>query len=454
MAQAKIARPINYTGMRQLWHRRMAKTLAVGALTLAACEPKLPPRKKEPIPTTATSQQTNTAVTPRPAPAITAKAKAQPKAAGQESSFITWQPAEFYDFKAHDSAWHMASWANGGVFNCRWSPDNVRFTDSFLNLALEKSGSSYVSGEYRTNKEYLYGCFETRMKPALGAGLMAGSFFTYTGTFGQSDHHEIDVEHLGQDGRLVQFDYHTAGKHHPDKRMLDFDATAGFHNYGFKWSQSELVFYVDGQPVKTVTSEIPSKAGKLMINLWPGTHEVSGWLGDYYTGGWQTASYDWVKYSPIEECEAQKPLAQPEPEPEKAAAPAAAALELASMGYNNFSFNGANIDFSGSVFTFTAKGANDPGFGIFVNKPVKGYTSFKFEAQGAANNGMPVVQIYSDKDNDSTPTINVAPFALTPQWSEVTVSIEGRVEFVKKVQYLITSKPGGGRIQLRNLRFE
>jgi beta-glucanase (GH16 family) len=136
---------------------------------------------------------------------------------------------------------------------------------------------------------------------------MAGSFFTYTGTYGKPNHHEIDIEHLGQDPRLVQFAYHTAGKHSTDNEyMLDFDATADLHNYGFKWSEKELVFYVDGRPVKTVTSDIPSKAGKLMINLWPGTREVQDWLGGYYSGGRQTATYDWVKYSPIDECNAKK----------------------------------------------------------------------------------------------------------------------------------------------------
>ena len=53
--------------------------------------------------------------------------------------------------------------------------------------------------------------------------------------------------------------------------------------------------YVDGKAVYTATSNIPSTAGKIMMNVWPGIG-VNDWLKPFDGKTPLTASYEWVTY--------------------------------------------------------------------------------------------------------------------------------------------------------------
>lgn len=43
---------------------------------------------------------------------------------------------------------------------------------------------------------------------------------------------------------------------------LGFDASQGFHTYGFDWQADSITWYVDGEPVYKATDNIPSTPGK------------------------------------------------------------------------------------------------------------------------------------------------------------------------------------------------
>ena len=70
--------------------------------------PLAPPIPKwEDVPATASQPDHATSV-------VEAKARPLAAAGAGQTSFITWQPKEFYDFNQHDRAnWHMATWSNG-----------------------------------------------------------------------------------------------------------------------------------------------------------------------------------------------------------------------------------------------------------------------------------------------------------------------------------------------------
>lgn len=102
---------------------------------------------------------------------------------------------------------------------------------------------------------------------------------------------------LGKDTTKVQFNYYTNGVgNHEYLYDLGFDASEGFHHYGFYWGESSITWYVDEKPVYTATKDIPSTPGKIMMNIWNGTG-VDSWLNRYNGVAPLTAQYDWISYT-------------------------------------------------------------------------------------------------------------------------------------------------------------
>lgn len=191
----------------------------------------------------------------------------------------------------------LRSGTNGGMFNCRWDPANVGFNNGLMNLKIGSNGrGGYTGGEWRSRERFGYGLFQVNMKPIKNPGVVS-SFFTYTGPSDGTKWDEIDIEFLGKDTTKVQFNYYTSGQgNHEYLYNLGFDASQGFHTYGFDWQADHITWYVDGRAVYTAYNNIPSTPGKIMMNAWPGTHEVDSWLGAY--NGWTPlyAYYDWISY--------------------------------------------------------------------------------------------------------------------------------------------------------------
>ena len=188
-------------------------------------------------------------------------------------------------------------WSNGGMFDCTWSGDNVSFNGGKMNLQITgNSWSGYKAAEYRTNQAFGFGMYDVSMKPVKNDGVVS-SFFTYTGPSDGTVWDEIDIEFLGKDTTKVQFNYYTSGQgNHEYVYNLGFDASQGFHQYGFYWDRGSITWYVDQKPVYTATNNIPQTPGRIMMNLWNGTG-VDDWLKHYNGVAPLTAQYDWVSYT-------------------------------------------------------------------------------------------------------------------------------------------------------------
>lgn len=230
------------------------------------------------------------------------RAKEAPKEPKPAERPAPQQPLHQMD--SHKDGWEKADWPNRGVFNCVWKPENVHFSGGIMTLRLERTENGefpYASGEYRSAQEYKYGKFHVRMKAVSGAGLVS-SFFVYTGRHGVNSHHEIDIEILGSNTRQAQLTYYIEGSVGIKKIVdLPFDASEDFHEYGFEWTKTHIEWFVDGNSVlKTEGGRMPYMPCKIMMNLWPGTKEASGWLGGLYEGDGATAQYDWIKHEKAE----------------------------------------------------------------------------------------------------------------------------------------------------------
>lgn len=209
------------------------------------------------------------------------------------------------EFDAHDSATmeKASGWSNGQMFNCTWRGDNVTFDGGKMQLRIDDDYAGlvppYSGGEYRSREFYHYGMYEVSMKPIKGDGVVS-SMFTYTGPSDNNPWDEIDIEFLGKDTTVVQFNYFTNGiGQHEHVHKLGFDASEEFHVYGFLWLEDSITWYVDGEEVHKAEENIPSTPSKIMMNVWPGIG-VDGWLKPFSGDVPLTAEYEWLRFTPEE----------------------------------------------------------------------------------------------------------------------------------------------------------
>ena len=203
--------------------------------------------------------------------------------------------ADFSKEDGHDEVFASDGWSNGQPFNAVWKKENLTVTNNQMHLAIKNGPATadgveypYTAGEARTHKLYGRGDFEVRMKPTNVVGSVS-TFFTYTDQWNTIDgvpmeHHEIDIEFLGKDTTKVQFNYFVKGQGgHEYMYDLGFDASQAFHNYGFRWAQNSITWFVDGVAVYQVkkdnADELPSQPGRIMTSYWPSS--ATGWSGEF-----------------------------------------------------------------------------------------------------------------------------------------------------------------------------
>jgi endo-1,3-1,4-beta-glycanase ExoK len=223
---------------------------------------------------------------------------------------------------AYDTTrWMKADrWTNGSPFANAWRADHVLHDAASGAMTLKLSnraflGKPYSSGEYRTKGFHGYGCYEARFKPIRQPGVVT-SFFTFAGPYdngGNGKHNEIDIEFLGFDTTRIQFNFWTNddgyASHNERVVQLGFDAASGYHNYGFRWFEGGLEWYVDGQRIDqfydTMLVKTPKPTDsyqKIMMNAWPVDATASGWAGVFQYEGVRLAPYEWVRYDARTSC--------------------------------------------------------------------------------------------------------------------------------------------------------
>ena len=214
-------------------------------------------------------------------------------------SFETHVLADFEDNQLPSGFEKSDGWSNEGVFeNTYWNQDNVSYSDGKMELSLtdnpnpDDSGKyKYLSGEQRTTTHFGYGNYSVKMKPMKAVGTCS-AFFGYTGEAfdgnddGEPDQwEEIDIEFLGKYHDRVQFNYYSIeggnGVGHEYWYDLGFDATEEYHEYGFRWEEDRIVWFVDGEAVYEATKDIPSTPLRIFTNAWAGNEQAAGWMDTF-----------------------------------------------------------------------------------------------------------------------------------------------------------------------------
>ena len=84
---------------------------------------------------------------------------------------------------------------------------------------------------------------------------------------------------------------------------LGFDASLEYHDYGFKWEENKITWYVDFDEVYEVNASL-DQWGNLFANVWAGDtsmKQIKDWLGEYEPSSTPSvAYYDYLSYLPLD----------------------------------------------------------------------------------------------------------------------------------------------------------
>ena len=181
--------------------------------------------------------------------------------------------ATFNSMQDLDAAFTKSSWTGS---NRTHSPTNVAVNNGILELKLSASppGTLPVCAEIVSKKsDFLYGTYRASIKMTNKPGAVVG-FFTYLG----NPLNEIDVEFLTRTPKIAYFTLHHIQENVDNaEKTVAFDPSAAFHEYRFDWYANKVDYYIDNQPVATLTQQVPNLASNLLLNHWSGN--IAGWGG-------------------------------------------------------------------------------------------------------------------------------------------------------------------------------
>jgi cellulose synthase/poly-beta-1,6-N-acetylglucosamine synthase-like glycosyltransferase len=171
--------------------------------------------------------------------------------------------------------------------DAQFTPGNVQPLEGggvqMLLQAEARGERQYTAGSIATKDDpkanFLYGRFETVMKPAKVSGTIS-AFFLYRFDPWQ----EIDTEFLGKDTTKIMLNvYYNPGddgelfnygqKGTPVLVDLGFDASEAFHHYAVEWDADEIRWFVDDRLIHRRRAQrptpIPHLPMRAHLNFWP-----------------------------------------------------------------------------------------------------------------------------------------------------------------------------------------
>ena len=113
--------------------------------------------------------------------------------------------------------------------------------------------------------DILYGSVRTVAKASAVPGSCHGFFFYL------NDNQETDIEILTSDTSVVHFtdqSVKVGGQSTTTTANSPTTITSAYHEYRLDWVPGKTMYYIDGVLKKTITTNVPSKAGSWLWNNW------------------------------------------------------------------------------------------------------------------------------------------------------------------------------------------
>lgn len=217
--------------------------------------------------------------TPAPAPSPTPSPTPAPapSPAPDPSGWTVAYTTTFGDLDKWQSGYYWGDRGGNGELETYQRAQVQTIPGGGLTITADHVNGSYPSGlittkDYQTFGPGIYA--SATIKIPAGQGLWPAWWLLSTqNNIGNKD--ELDIlEEVGYQPNVMYSTLHTnAGQN--QAYSTGPDLTKDFHTYSMWWESGKVIFYLDGQPVATMTKTIPQSSAYLILNLavggsWPG----------------------------------------------------------------------------------------------------------------------------------------------------------------------------------------
>ncbi|PVZ97095.1 hypothetical protein BB558_002915 [Smittium angustum] len=188
------------------------------------------------------------------------------------------------------------SGANSYDFVSIFDPSNARLSNGNLVLDLKYQN---IGATVQSTIANQYGRYTANIKSASVATGVVSGFVIRDNNSGD----ELDFEFVGKSPNQVQTNYYYQGVLDYTKMVpynLNFAISAGFNDYAFDWTPDTIVWYVNGQPIRTLNRvdtwdqasgvyKFPNSISFLGFTIWDGGSSV-----DQGTRDWAGSPTPWT----------------------------------------------------------------------------------------------------------------------------------------------------------------
>lgn len=205
-----------------------------------------------------------------------------------------WEPTLVDEFNGNEldrTCWDVESGSPGHIQSSRW-PENVVVSDGvcrFLTKKEDRGGKHWTTGHIWTKTfRQQYGYFEARLRIGATTGLNNAFWLMTT-----NKNFEIDICEAHYPNLIPMNLHNWAGQHWAKSETwtAPVNLSEAFHVHGLEWTDTELIWYFDGKPIRRLPHTICH--APTVVRLSTAVFPWAGKITDALEG--TSMDVDWVR---------------------------------------------------------------------------------------------------------------------------------------------------------------